>query len=117
MRRILFAVLILLALFTTIAATTDSAETAAKITAVAGVILPFLLKLVPAAGHYMVAITLAASLLIAGVAMWYTGELVLTNLSATNLPLLLSTALSAWGLSQIVYATLTQHPSTAKLVE
>lgn len=116
-RRILTLVVLVIAIFLITAATSGSETTAATIAGIAGVVLPLVLKFVPAAGHYMVAITLVASLLIAGGAELASGELVLTNLNAGDLPALLTTALSVWGLSQIVYATLTQSPKTAKAVE
>ena len=108
--------LIFVLVFMLIAASGQSDQNAVAIAAVAGVLLPLALKYVPAAGHYMVAISLAASAVIAIVAELASGELVLSNLSATNGQALFVTALSVWGLSQVVYATLTQSPSTTKAV-
>lgn len=108
--------LILAMAFLSIAATGQSEQNAAAIASIAGVLLPLVLKYVPAAGHYMVAISLGASAVIAVIAEVASGEVVLTNLSATNGQVLLLTALSVWGLSQIVYATLTQSPKTTGAV-
>lgn len=114
MRRLVLFVA--LAMFLGVAATGQSAENAAAIAGVAGLLLPLALKFVPAAGHYMVAITLVASAIIAIAAEVASGEIVLSNLSATNGQALFVTALSVWGLSQIIYATLTQSPKTAPAV-
>jgi hypothetical protein len=105
-----------IAIVLNIAATGQSEQNAAAIAGVAGVLLPLALKYVPAAGHYMVAISLAAAVVISVVAEVASGEVVLSNLSATNGQALLLMALSVWGLSQIVYATLTQSPKTASAV-
>jgi len=98
------------------AASGGSQSTAIAIAGVVGVLLPFVLKLVPAAGHYMVGITLGASLLVALLAEAVSGEIVLSNLKSTDAATLLGLFLSVWGLSQIVYATLTQSPKTAGAV-
>ena len=114
MRR--FVLFLALAVLMGVAATGGSEQTAVAIVAIAGVLLPLVLKYIPAAGHYMVAITLAASAVIAVIAEIASGEIVLANLSATNGQQLLVTALSVWGLSQVVYATLTQSPKTVNAV-
>jgi hypothetical protein len=114
--RVVLLCAFILAVFLNIAATGQSEQNAAAIAGVAGVLLPLALKYVPAAGHYMVAISLAAAVVISVVAEVASGEVVLSNLSATNGQALLLMALSVWGLSQIVYATLTQSPKTASAV-
>jgi hypothetical protein len=114
--RSLLGIVVMVAVFVSMAATGQSEQNAAAIAAVAGVLLPLALKFIPAAGHYMVAISLGASIAIAVIAEVASGEMVLSNLGATNGQALLLMALSVWGLSQIVYASLTQSPKTAGAV-
>ena len=119
MRRVpLLLVLGALALvMVTAAAPADaSLATALGIAGVAALILPFVLKLVPAAGKYMIAICVVASLLIAVGSMVASGEIVLDNLRATDLPTLLAIFLSVEGLSQRLYSILIQSPETARAV-
>lgn len=93
-----------------------SLATALAIAGAAAVVLPFLLKLVPAAGKYMIAICVAASLLIAVGAEIASGEIDFQNLSATNVPALIAIFLSVEGLSQRIYSILIQSPKTAPAV-
>jgi hypothetical protein len=117
MRRFLVGVFGLLVVLQIAATPADaSLATALAIAGVGGVALPFLLKLVPAAGKYMVAICVVASLVIALVAEVASGEIVLSNLSATNVPALIAIFLSVEGLSQRLYSILIQSPATAKAV-
>jgi ABC-type glucose/galactose transport system permease subunit len=116
MKRLFIVALVVLGWLLLTASTGNSQNTALAIAAVAGVVLPLVLKYVPSAGHYMIAITLVVSLAIAAVAELLTGEIVLSRLQATDAQTLFTTFLGVWGLSQIVYAALTQSPSTAKLV-
>jgi hypothetical protein len=113
----LLGLFVFVAVFVAMAATGTSASNAVAIAGVLAVLLPFGLKIVPAAGHYMVAISMAASVVVAAIAEIASGEIVLSNLSATNGSLLLATVLSVYALSQAVYAILTQSPKTAKLVQ
>jgi hypothetical protein len=100
-----------------ITASTDASQTTALgIAGVVGVLLPFILKYVPASGGWMVGITLAISLLVAVVAEIVTGEIVLSDLQHTDAGHLFAVFMSVWGLSQVVYASLTQHPATANAV-
>src|SRR5467141_1080375 len=94
------------------AAAPASTSSALAIAGVVGVLLPLVLKFVPAAGHYMIAITLIVSLLVAVIAEVVTGELVLSDLSKTDYAALFTIFMSVWGLSQVVYATLAQSPKT-----
>lgn len=103
--------------FALTAATEASQTTALAIAGVVAVLLPLVLKAVPAAGHWMVGITLAASLVVAVISEWISGELVLSNLQGTDVQALFTLFLSVWGLSQIVYATLSQSPKTAGAVQ
>src|SRR5690349_5993130 len=105
MRRLLIIVIGFALYVALIAASAASQSSALEIAAVVGLVLPFVLKLVPAAGHYMVAITLVVSLLVAVIAEAFTGELVLSNLSHTDYASLFTIFMSVWGLSQVVYAT------------
>ncbi len=115
-KRRLFLLAIVGVWLVTLAATGGSQSTAIAIAAVVGVLLPLGLKYIPAAGHYMVGISLGASLVVAVIAEIVSGEIVLSNLQATDAQTLLALFLSVWGLSQIVYATLTQSPKTAAAV-
>jgi hypothetical protein len=98
------------------AATPASEASALAISGVAGVILSLLVKYVPAAGRWMVGITLGLSLLVAIAAEVATGEIVLSNLQSASPATLFATFMSAWGLSQLTYAWLTQSPKTVKAV-
>jgi hypothetical protein len=108
--------LVMLVVLVCMAATGGSLANAIAIAGVAAVIIPFALKLVPAAGKYMIAICVGTSLLIAVGAELASGEIVLSNLSATDVPTLLAIFLSVEGLSQRLYSILTQSPTTAKAV-
>jgi hypothetical protein len=99
-----------------IAATGGSQSTAIALATVAALILPFVLKYVPAVGHYMVAITLIVSLVVAVLAELISGELVLSNLQSTNATTVLAMFLSVYALSQVVYSVLAQSPKTAPAV-
>lgn len=114
--RFMLGLMVFLIWLLTVAAAGGSQSTAIALAGVAGVILPFVLKLVPAAGHYMVLIALGASLFIAVLAEIISGEIVLSHLQSTDPKTLFALFLSVWGLSQIVYATLSQSPKTAGAV-
>lgn len=116
MKRLLMIGLVVVALFMLTAASPASETSALAIAGVAGIILSLLAKYVPAVGHYMVVITLAASLAVAVLAEIVTGELVLTKLQSADPATLFAAFMSAWGLSQITYAFLTQSPKTAGAV-
>ena len=116
MKRLLVGIVVLVIWVTTVAASAASQSSALAIAGVIGVILPFILKLVPAAGHYMIAITLVASLLVAVLAELVSGELVLSSLQKTDPVALFTLFMSVWGLSQVVYAILIQSPKTAGAV-
>jgi hypothetical protein len=116
MKKLLLLAIVATVWSSLIAATGGSQSTAIAIAGVVGLLLPFGLKLVPAAGHYMVGITLGSSLLVAVVAEVVTGEIDVSNLQATNATALLAMFLSVYGLSQAVYAVLTQSPKTASVV-
>lgn len=107
---------VLLVVLVSTAATGGSLANAMAIAGVAALILPFGLKLIPAAGKYMIAICVVASLVIAVAAELASGEIVLSNLSATDMPTLLAIFLSVEGLSQRLYSILIQSPTTAKAV-
>lgn len=110
--------LILFALFVfavNVAASGSSQQNAIAIISVLGLVLPFLYKYVPAAGKYMVAITLVVSIIAAAVAEVLSGEVNISNLQA-NPSLLYLSALSVYGLSQFIFATLKQSPKTLNLV-
>lgn len=98
------------------AASPASQASALAIAGVAGVILSFVAKYVPAVGRWMVVITLASSFGIAVLAELVTGELVLTKLQSADPATLFAAFMSAWGLSQLTYAWLTQSPKTAGAV-
>lgn len=98
------------------AASAPSETTALAICGVAGVALSFVLKLVPANGFWILGITLAASFAIAVGAELYTGELVLSELQHADASTLVKDFMSAWGLSQLTYAALTQSPKTVGAV-
>ena len=116
MKRLLVLTFGVLGSLLLIAATGGSQSTAIAIAAVAGLILPLVLKYVPAAGHYMVAITLVASLVVAVLAELISGELVLSDLQKADPTTLFAMFLSVYGLSQVVYSALTQSPKTAGAV-
>jgi hypothetical protein len=116
MKRLLLLALVVFGWVLLIAATGGSQSTAIALAAVAGLILPFVLKYVPAVGHYMVAITLIVSLVVAVLAMLISGELVLSKLQSTDAATLFALFLSVYALSQVVYAALTQSPKTASAV-
>jgi uncharacterized membrane protein (DUF441 family) len=116
MKRLLFVALVPMAWLLLIGATGGSQSTAIAIATVVALVLPFALKYIPAAGHYMVAITLGASLVVAVLAEVATGEIVLSNLQATNATALLAMFLSVYGLSQVVYSLLAQSSKTAATV-
>ena len=108
---IVFAVWLLLT-----AATGSSQSTAIALASVAALILPFVLKYVPAVGHYMVAITLVVSLAVAIGAELLSGELVLSQLQSADASTIFTLFLGVFGLSQAVYAVLTQSPKTTGAV-
>src|SRR5258708_2681983 len=116
MKRLLLFALVVVGWLLLTAATGSSQATAIAIASLVALSLPFVYKYVPAVGHYMGAITLVVSLLVAVGAELLTGELVLQNLQNADGTTLFALFLGVYGLSQAVYAALTQAPSTAKLV-
>lgn len=118
MKRQLLAFSVALAVWVVLtAASASSQSTAIAIASIVGIVLPFVLKFIPAAGHYMLLITLGVSLLVAVAAELISGEIVLSNLQAVDAKTLFALFLSVWGLSQIVYAALSQSPKTASTVQ
>jgi len=113
MRRFLLILMIVGIGLVNIAASGTSEQNAIAIASVAGFVLTFLYKFLPQAGHYMVAITVAVSILAALGAMVASGELSLSHVDVSSLYV---TAMSAYGISQLVYATLTQSPKTVNAV-
>lgn len=116
MKRLIVGVIVFAVWLALTAASPASEASALAISGVAGVILSLLAKYVPATGRYMVGITLGLSLLVAIVAEIVTGELVVTKLQSADPATLFATFMSAWGLSQLTYAWLTQSPKTVKAV-
>ena len=116
MRRLMVLALVLMAWLLLTAATGSSQATAIAIASIVALILPFVYKYVPAVGHYMVALTLVVSLLVAVGAELLTGELVLSQLQSVDGTTLFALFLGVYGLSQAVYAALTQSPKTATAV-
>jgi hypothetical protein len=116
MRRLLLIGAVLGAWVANIAATGQSEQNAIAIATVIGLLLPFVLKLVPQAGHAMVAITVVAAFVAAVAAELLSGELSLSNLGALDTQTLLGLFMSVYGLSQLVYSTLTQKPATTVAV-
>lgn len=114
MRRLLFFSLVVGVFLLNVAASGTSEQNAIAIASAAGLALTFVYKYIPTAGHYMVAITVAVSILAGLGGMIWSGELSLSHLDLTNLYV---TAISAYGISQLAYATLTQSPKTIKAVE
>jgi len=108
-RRFILVAFVLALYVVNIAASGTSEQNAIAIASVVGLVLPFVYKLIPAAGHYMVAITVGVSVVVALVAMVTSGELALDHVDLSSLYV---TAMSVYGLSQFVYATLTQKRST-----
>jgi hypothetical protein len=116
MRRLLIYGAIALVALVNIAATGTSQANATAILSIIGLVLPFVYKYVPAAGKYMVAITVGVSFVGGVVAEVSSGELSLSNLTSANPTLLYMTVLSVYGLSQFMFAALKQQPSTLKAV-
>lgn len=116
LRKIFVTVLAALAVGANIAATGTSQANAIAMITIAGLGLPFLFKLVPSAGHWMVAITVVVSLLASIGAEVLSGELVLSALPKADVPTLLASFLSVYGLTQFLYALLTQSPKTTSAV-
>ena len=116
MKRLLFVLGLMGLWFVLAAATGGSQSTAIAIATVVALILPFVLKYVPAAGHYMVGITLIVSFVVAVLAELVSGEIDLSKLGSIDPTALLAMFLSVYGLSQVVYALLTQSPKTASAV-
>jgi hypothetical protein len=117
LRKILLPLVLAAILLVNIAATGSSQANAIAIASVVGLALPFLYKVFPVAGHYMVIITVVVSVICAVVAEVAGGEIKLSNfqgtLDTTHLYLIV---MSVYGLSQFMFAFLTQSPKTAKAV-
>jgi hypothetical protein len=81
----------------------------------APLLMPFVLKYVPAAGGWMVAISYGVSLVVAIVAGLVSGAVKLTDLSTA--PGALAASMAVYGLSQLVYNIFKAHKTFgAKLV-
>src|SRR5881392_935022 len=104
-RKLLFGIGVFAVVLVTMAASGASQANAIALSTIAGIILPLVLKYVPAAGHYMVAITVGASLVVAVLAELMSGELVLNNLQGMDTSALLAAFVLVYGLSQFVYST------------
>lgn len=115
-RRLLLIGVVLGAWLFNIAASGTSQENAIAIATIAGLVLPFFFKLIPAAGHYMIAIVVVISFLAAAGAMLLSGELDLSKLQTADTGTLLGLFMTVYGLGQFVYSTLTQHPDTTGAV-
>jgi hypothetical protein len=116
MRRLMIYGAILAVALVNIAATGTSQANATAILSIIGLVLPFVYKYVPAAGHYMVAITVGVSIIGALAAEVVSKEVSLSNLTAANPTVLYMSVLSVYGLSQFMFAALKQSPSTVKAV-
>jgi O-antigen ligase len=114
-RLFLFVTLMALIFVTQVAATGQA--TALVIASAVGVVAPFVLKLFPQVGRYMLIITAVASILIAVVAEVVTGEISLTNLQSTDPTKLYETVIAAFGVSQFVFAYFKDHPLGALAVK
>lgn len=97
-------------------ASAQTEQTAFGIAGVAAIILPFILKIVPAAGHYMIAICMISSLIIAAASMLLSGEAKFDDLQHTDVPTLLVLFLTVEALSQRLYSILIQSPKTEAAV-
>jgi hypothetical protein len=111
-RRLLLIGVVLSAWVVNIAASGSSQENAIAIATIAGLVLPFLFKYVPKAGHYMIAIVVAVSALAAVGAMLLSGDLDIEHLQNLNTTALLGLFMTVYGLGQLVWSILTQHPDT-----
>lgn len=107
---------ILLVVFVNIAATGKSQANAIAIASFLGFALPFVYKYIPAAGHYMVVITVVVSIVGALVSEVLSGEVSLTSLQKTDPSVLYLSVLNVYGLSQFMFSLLTQSNKTAKAV-
>jgi hypothetical protein len=116
MRKFLFGLVVGLAVLANIAATGTSEANGIAIATIFGLILPFLLKHVPAVGKYMWAITIGAAFVTAVGAELLSGELDIANLQGASVPVLLATFMSVYGLSQALFSLLKQSPTTAPAV-
>lgn len=99
-----------------VAATGTSQANAIAFASAFGVILALTGKYIPAVGHRMVGIVVVLSFVLAIVAEVASKEISLSNLQSTDPAHLLTAFLSVWGLSQFLFATLTQSTKTAKAV-
>lgn len=98
------------------AASAQTEETAFGIAGVAALVLPFVLKIIPRAGGYMIAICMGSSAIIAVASMLLSGEMKLTDLQHTDMPTLITLFLTVEALSQRLYSILTQSPKTESAV-
>jgi O-antigen ligase len=101
----LFVGLVVFILLTQVAAT--GTATALAIAAAVGIIAPFILKFVPAAGRYMLAITALVSVVIAIAAELISGDVNLSNLDVTKIGEL---CIATFGVTQAVFAYFKDHP-------
>jgi hypothetical protein len=116
LRRFLLVGAVLGAWVVNIAASGTSQSNAIALATVAGLLLPFVFKAIPAAGHYMVAIVVGISFAVAVGAMLISGELDINQLQSANTTTLLGLFMTVYGLGQFVYSTLTQSSKTAGAV-
>ena len=95
-------------LLTQVAAT--GTATALAIASVVGAIAPFVLKLVPVQGSWMLLITAVTSLVIAIVGELVSGELSLSALQSADPGTLYVTFGTTFGVTQLVFAYFKDHP-------
>jgi len=105
-----FGIIVLgLVLFVFLSASTGQA-TALAIASVVGIVAPFVLKLVPQAGRYMLIITAVVAIAIAIVAELVSGEVRLSDLQATDPGSLYKTIGVTFAVMQFVFAYFKDHP-------
>lgn len=117
LRRIGFAVLLVLALLSVAAAAPDTTAVAVNIvTVLLMLVVPFLpLAQIKVSGPTMVAISFGLALAITIVAALITGDLKSTDLQSGTL-VILGKAGALWSVSQIVFQTLKDHPVVGPLL-
>jgi hypothetical protein len=107
LKALLFAMLVFV--FMTQVAATGSA-TALGIASVVGAIAPFVLKLVPVQGSWMLLITAVTSLVIAIAGELISGEVKLSALQNADPGTLYLTFGTTFGVTQLVFAYFKDHP-------
>ena len=112
MRRFFIKALLIAALlfvFLTQVAATGTA-TALAIASVVGAIAPFILKLIPLKGSWMLVVTWITSFVIAAVAEVISGEVHLSSLQSLDVGTLYLTFAATFGVTQAVFAYFKDHP-------